>query len=204
MNRACGGASPQRHRPIRRRQLAQLVSFLCGAAAVALAACGSTPAQTSAATPTPTPTPTVDPTVAAIISAYDQATAAWVAAGADPTTDNDYPGLDEWYTGDELSHEVSVLVLIAQEGLVVGGTDMPHPVVTSVDGSTATVHDCSWNTQYAADKGTTTPASPQPYGWSTASAWENLTVTMLLQSGTWKISDEVSEATPCTPASASP
>jgi hypothetical protein len=29
-------------------------------------------------------------------------------------------------------------------------------------------------------------------------------VTMLLQSGTWKISNEVSEATPCTPASASP
>ncbi|MGD1034421.1 MAG: hypothetical protein ABR977_08315 [Candidatus Dormibacteria bacterium] len=46
-----------------------------------------------------------------------------------------------------------VLILIAQEGLVVGGTDAPHPVVTSVNGSTATVHqDCSWNTQYAADK----------------------------------------------------
>jgi hypothetical protein len=184
---------------------AALVTVALGAAA-----CGtSTPLSPTRTTATPTPavSPTPIPTSAAdaaIISAYDQATAAWVAAGADPTTDNDYPGLDEWYTGDELSHEVSVLVLIAQEGLVVGGTDMPHPVVTSVDGSTATVQDCSWNTQYAADKGTTTPASPQPYGWSTASAWENLTVTMLLQSGTWKISDEVSEATPCTPASASP
>jgi hypothetical protein len=52
-----------------------------------------------------------------------------------------------------LSRDVPVLILIAQEGLVVGGTDAPHPVVTSVNGSTATVHqDCSWNTQYAADK----------------------------------------------------
>jgi hypothetical protein len=152
-----------------------------------------------------TPTSTVDPTDAAIINAYGQAMAAWVAAGADPNTDSHYPGIDQWYTGYELSYILGWLDLIAQVGgEVVVGTYTPHPVVTSVDGSTATVQDCGWDAQYVADKGSTTPASPQPYGWTTASSWDNRTVTMVLQSGTWQISDEVSEATPCTPASASP
>jgi len=193
-------------------------SLACTALAtvvLAAAACGTTtslsptPTPADSSTPTATATPTVDPTDAAVVHDYDQAWAAWVTASADPKADkNDYPGLDEWYTGYELNYDVSWLILIAEVdvpgGEVVVGTVTPHPAVTSVDGSTATVQDCSWDTQYVADKGTTTPASPQPYGWTTASAWENLTVTMLLQSGTWKISNEVPEATPCTPASASP
>jgi len=80
VNRACGWASPQRHRPVRRPQLAQLLPLLCVAAALGLAACGSTrSASISTSTPpsTPaeiaTPTPTVDPTDAAILNAYDQA-----------------------------------------------------------------------------------------------------------------------------------
>ena len=197
----------------RLRKSRLLVSSLaCAALAIvvlAAAACGTTtsptPTPADSSTPTAKPTPTVDPTDAALIHDYDQAWAAWGASVADPTNGNDYPGLDEWYTGYELNYDVSWLNLIAKVGgQVVVGTVTPHPVVTSVDGSTATVQDCAWDTQYVAYKGTTTPTSPQPYGWTTASGWENLTVTMLLQSGTWKISNEVSEATPCTPASASP
>lgn len=213
MNRACGWASPQRHRPIRRRQLPQLLSFLCVAAALGLAGCGSTRPATPTSTPTPTPvastpTPTVDPTDAAIIYGYDQAMAAWLAAAAIPSPQ--YPGISQWYAGVALTLAEGRLGALQQVDWVVVGTYTPHPVVISVDGGTATVQDCGSNTTYVADEGSTTPASPQPAAGTTpfdgtaAVGWNNVTVTMILQAGTWRLSQGVTEATPCTPASPSP
>ena len=211
MNRARGWAFPQRHRLVRRRQLAQLLSFLCVAGALGLAGCGST-RSASIATSTPpstpagiaTPTPTVDPTVAAILNAYDQAMAAWDTAAADPNTEAEYPGIFQWYTGNALSLAVGRLDILGQLDQVEIGTYTPHPVVTGVGASTATVDDCGWDTRYIVSKGTTTPVSPQPWGGTTTAGWDNYAATMVLQSSTWLLTQLTVENTPCTPASPSP
>jgi hypothetical protein len=179
---------------------------------VGAAACGTTtlpsPTRTTA-TPTPadSPTPTPTPTSAAdaaITNAYDQAMAAWDTAAADPNTQGDYPGIHQWDTGDALALAVGRLDILGQLGQVQVGTYTSHPIVSSVDGSTATVEDCGWDTRYIVDKGTTTPVSPQPWGGTTAAAWDNFTATMVLQSSTWLLTQLTVETTPCTPASPSP
>jgi len=208
VNPARGWASPQRHRPVRRPQLAQLLSLLCVAAALGLAGCGSTrSASISTSTPpsTPpemaTPTPTADPTDAAILNAYDQAMAAYIAAAAIPNPQ--YPGILEWYTGLALTVTQGRLGALQQFDWAEVGTYTPYAVITSLDGSTATVEDCGWDTTYIVDKGTSTPVSPQPWGGSTAAGWDSTTNTMVLQSGTWWLTNKVVETTPCTPASPS-
>jgi len=209
VNRARGWASPQRLRPVRRRQLTQLLALLCAAAALGLAGCGSThPASISPSTPTSTPpematpTPMVDPTNAAILNGYDQAILAWDTAAAVPNPQ--YPGILEWYTGLALTVAQGRLGALQQLDWAEVGTYTPHAVVTSVDGSTATVRDCGWDTRYIVDKTTNTPASPQPWGGSTAAGWDSFTASMVLQAGTWRLSQNQSETTPCTPASPSP
>lgn len=215
MNRARGWASPQRHRPLRRPQLAQLLSLLCAAAALGLAGCGSThPASISTSTPTPTgtpaeiatPTPTAEPTDAAILNAYDQASAAWVAAAEVPNPQ--YPGILQWYTGDSLTIVAGELSELQSRGWALVGTYTPHPVVTSVKASTATVQVCAWDTTYIVEKATSTPVSPQPWGGTTTAGWDTSTATMVLQSGAWLLSQQLSEgigeSTPCMSASPSP
>jgi hypothetical protein len=180
---------------------------------VGAAACGTTtlpsPTRTTAAptpadSPTPTPTPTVDPTDAAILNAYDQAMVAWDTAAADPNTQAEYPGIFQWYTGNALSLAVGRLDILGQLGQVEVGTYTPHPIVTSVDASTATVNDCGWDTRYIVSKGTNTPVSPQPWGGTTTAGWDNSSATMVLQSRTWLLTQLTVETTPCIPASPSP
>jgi hypothetical protein len=221
VNRARGWAAPQRHRSVRRRQVPQLLALLCAAAALVLAGCASThPASISTSTPTPTatppetagPTPTGDPTDAAILNAYDQAVTAWFAAAADPGAQD--PGIVEWYTGVALTLAQGRLGALQQSDWVVAGTYTPHPVVTNLDGSTAAVQDCGWNATYVADEGTTTAVSSEagaptmPFNETVAvrmaAGWLNFTATMVLQSGTWRLSEQLLEVnTPCTAASPS-
>ena len=190
------------------------LALACAALATVVldaAACGtatSLPPTRTTATPTPagspTPTPTVDPTDAAILNAYDQAMAAWDTAAADPNTEAEYPGIFQWYTGNALSLAVGRLDILGQLGQVEVGTYTPHPMVTSVDASTATVDDCGWDTRYIVSKGTTTPVSPQPWGGTTTAGWDNDTATMVLRSSTWLLTQLTVETTPCAPASPSP
>jgi hypothetical protein len=154
----------------------------------------------------------VGPTDAAIISAYDQAVTAWFAAAADPGAQD--PGIVEWYTGLALTLAQGRLGALQQSDWVVAGTYTPHPVVTNLDGSTATVQDCGWNNTYVADEGTTTAVSSEagaptmPFNETVAARMAsgslNLTATMVLQSGTWRLSEQLLEVTtPCTAASPS-
>ena len=143
-------------------------SLACAALATVVlgaAACGTTTRprrprhRQTPATPTATPTPTVDPTDAAILNAYDQAVTAWFAAAADPGAQD--PGIVEWYTGVALTLAQGRLSALQQSDGSWLGTYTPHPVVTNLDGSTATVQDCGWNTTYVADEGTTTAVSSE-------------------------------------------
>ena len=216
-----------RERPARRSHERMLAS---GTARLALAfaalatvvltaaACGTTtsptptPTPADSSTPTTTPTPTVDPTDAAILNAYDQAVTAWFAAAADPGAQD--PGIVEWYAGQALTLAQGRLSALQQLGWVVLGTYTPHPVVTNLDGSTATVQDCGWNNTYVADEGTTTAVSPQPasamlpfdetVAARVPAGWDNVTATLVLQSGTWQLNEQLLEVTtPCTAASPS-
>jgi hypothetical protein len=144
----------------------------------------------------------VDPTDAAILNAYDQAMAAWDSAAANPNPQ--YAGILKWYTGLALTVAQGRLGALQQYGWAEVGTYTPHPVVTNVDGATATVQDCGWDTRYIVDQATNTPVSPQPFGGTTTAGWDSSTNTMVLQSGTWQLSQGVVETTPCTPASPSP
>lgn len=125
-------------------------------------------------------------------------------------SESQYPGISQWYSGVALTLAQGRLGALQQVDWVVVGTYTPHPVVISVDGGTATVQDCGSNTTYVAHDGTTTPASPQPAAGTTpfdgtaVVGWNNVTVTMILHAGTWRLSQGVTEATPCTPASPSP
>jgi hypothetical protein len=192
---------------------AALVTVVVGAAA-----CGTTtspsPTRTTA-TPTPVDSETPSPTpaaAAAIINAYDQAVTTWSAAAADPGAQD--PGIVEWYAGQALTLAQARLAGLQQLGWVVLGTYTPHPVVTNLDGSTATVQDCGWNNTYVADEGTTTAVSPQPasamlpfdetVAARVPAGWDNVTATMVLQSGMWRLNEQLLEVnTPCTAASPS-
>jgi hypothetical protein len=190
-----------------------LATVILGAAACGTTTAPSpTPTPADSATPTATPTPTVDPTDAAILNAYDQAVTAWFAAAADPGAQD--PGIVEWYTGVALTLAQGRLGALQQSDWVVLGTYTPHPVVTNLDGSTATVQDCGWNNTYVADEGTTTAVSSEagaptmPFNETVAArmaaGWLNFTATMVLQSGTWRLSEQLLEVnTPCTAASPS-
>ena len=190
-----------------------LATVILGAAACGTTTAPSpTPTPADSATPTATPTPTVDPTDAAILNAYDQAVTAWFAAAADPGAQD--PGIVEWYAGQALTLAQGRLSALQQLGWVVLGTYTPHPVVTNLDGSTAAVQDCGWNATYVADEGTATAVSSEagaptmPFNETVAArmaaGWLNFPATMVLQSGTWRLSEQLLEVnTPCTAASPS-
>ena len=190
-----------------------LATVILGAAACGTTTAPSpTPTPADSATPTATPTPTVDPTDAAILNAYDQAVTAWFAAAADPGAQD--PVIVEWYAGQALTLAQGRLGALQQSDWVVAGTYTPHPVVTNLDGSTAAVQDCGWNATYVADEGTTTAVSSEagaptmPFNETVAArmaaGWLNFTATMVLQSGTWRLSEQLLEVnTPCTAASPS-
>jgi len=192
-----------------------LVSSLAVASLVA--GCGSTsratlkptrvPGDTASPTATPaeiaTPTPSAEPTDAAILNAYEQASAAWDAAASIPEVD--YPGITQWMTGYSLATAQADLSELVGDGWVLVGSYEPHAVVASVNGTTATVQDCGWDTRYYVYKATGKPVTPQPWGGTTQPGWDSITGLMVLQSGTWRVTNLGTELnTSCAPTSSSP
>lgn len=170
----------------------------CGAAAPSPSPSPSLPADTASATATATPTP--DPTAAAVIYGYDQAQATWVAAGANPSVED--AGLTQWYAGTAYSQVIGRLGAMVYIGVVLKGSYQPHPRVTVIEGTTATVHDCGYDTTYYVDKTTGATPSPQPFGGTVAPAWDSVTATMTQdKSGTWQLTNEQEEMGACTPGS---
>jgi hypothetical protein len=133
--------------------------------------------------------PTADPTTAAILNAYEQAAAAWDAAAAIPSSA--YPGLAQWFANPQYTQVVTELNELQVSEIVLKGSYQPHPVVTAVDGTTATVQDCGWDTTYFVYKPTGATPSPQPFGDTLAPGWDSITATMKeTTSGTWQLSSQ--------------
>ena len=177
----------------------------CGAATSSPSASASLPTDTASttpvATPIPYPTATPDPTAAAILHAYDQAVAAYVTAESIPNPD--YPGLIQWYTDPQYTQIYGRIYALQHAGYVARGSITPHPTVTAIHGTTATVYDCGYDTTYFVYKANGATPSPQPFGGTLAPGWDSVTATMVLsQSGLWQLaSQEEKDDTSCTPGS---
>ena len=196
MNRACGWAAPQRHRPVRRRQVPQLLALLSAAGALGVAGCGSSAhaLPTSRLTSTPTPSasasPTPDASAAAVIAAYDAYFAALnqaIAATSSPGAWN-LPALSATMVNPLLQQWQSEFIQQEAQGIIGKGTFTPeHPKVISNTGTTAVVSDCVWDVAfeyYTASNGGTPELVPsQPDLPSGGGDGERITFTLV--SGKW-------------------
>ena len=201
MNRACGWAAPQRHRPVRRRHVPQLLALLSAAAALGLAGCGSSAHALPTLRPTSSPTPTAsvsasptpDASDAAVLAAYQAYISALnqaFAASSSPGAWN-LPAVSATMVNPLLQEWQSKMIQQDTEGIIVEGTFAPeHPRVVSNNGTTAEVSDCVWDTTvqyYEASNGGTQEAVPnQPGG--TQAGGDGLQVTFTLFGGKWMAS----------------
>jgi hypothetical protein len=150
----------------------------------------STPSSSTTAAPSTTK---VDPSAAAIVVAYRQAEDVYLAvAGHYPIVPLD-PRLPQVMTGVELSTVRKNLTLAALAGEYASGPLDLAPVVTAVNGTVAMITDCSFDhsriingrTQQTVTTGDTKRALQK--------------VTMMLESGTWKIGDVQTVGSGCVP-----
>jgi hypothetical protein len=210
VNRARGWAAPQRHRPVWRRQVPQLLALLSATVALGLAGCGSsahaltTLRPTSSPTPSTSASPTPDVSDAAVLAAYQAYIAAVNQANAASSGPGAWnvPALSATMVNPLLQQWQSQLIQEDTQEIYVTGTfAAQHPEVTSNTGTTATVSDCVWNTTveyYRASNGGTPEAVPnQPGGIQPGG--DGVEVSFTLGSGKWMASNEPSwEVNNCT------
>lgn len=166
-----------------------------------LAACGGpaatgSPAGTRQSSPAVSPTASSDPRDAAIVAAYTSSNQAFVAA-SQAANPND-PLLAQTMTGEELF--TVVRNLNANTALhIVGRGDVAtgRPHVTSLDGSTATVRDCVWDTLRLFDARTGAPIQGVVNG--QGGEYEGVTATLIYAAGSWRVSAEDIKAGTCPP-----
>jgi hypothetical protein len=164
--------------------------------ALVLASCG--PDNEKAVTPTTTtaaPSSTTDPSAsedAAVLDGYRGYWSAYLKA-ADPM-DPQSPVLQEHATGPALETVVKAFVGLKSAGKVIRGQFDLAPRVINVDGETASVRDC-----YVDDTGVfdvaTGARDDEPTGQR-----HQVTATLRLQDGTWKVERLAEEGLGCTAA----
>ena len=186
--RSSGAASRPRH--VRRWRLLPAAIPLVALVFV-VAGCGagtSSPSLTVApstdtATPTATPTPTPN-AAAAIVSAYEQGENTFGSLAAIPEDDAAaYAKLQQWFTGNALTTSQQALeVYVAQGQRLTGNFRFGSPVVTSVQGTSATLQDCAYTTRVIV-----LIATGQDVGVS-ATGYVLDSVTLVLQDGAWHVS----------------
>jgi hypothetical protein len=138
-------------------------------------------------------TTTLDPIATAVLAAYGEDEKVYLAvAGHYPIVPSD-PRLAQVMTGTELATVRKSLTLASLHSQYATGTIDLAPVVSSVSGTTATISDCSFDhTQIIDGKTQQTITSGD-----TKRALQK--VTMALEDGTWKISDEQTTGSGCVP-----
>jgi hypothetical protein len=156
------------------------------AGAVLLGGCGNTTpataAQSSAAVSTTAGASPTSPASALVVTAYINATAAFVHA--EKAMDPNDPALLATMTGQELSTVKKNLIIDRAGGLIARGditTSDPH--VTSLDGQTAVLRDCQYSALLLYDARTGGPAP------GVANGPQNIavTTTMVTVDGTWRV-----------------
>jgi hypothetical protein len=139
-------------------------------------------------------TTTIDPTRSEILSAYRRDENIYLSiANHYPIVPLD-PRLPQAMTGAELKTVGSRLAVAAMDGQYGSGTVDLAPVVTAVNGTAATISDCLFDHAIIVDGRTGQPITAP----ATQTSLEK--VTMTLENGTWKISDEHMEGSGCVPA----
>jgi hypothetical protein len=195
---------------VRRRRLARLLPLLCAVAVLGAGACGTTtslsPSRTTA-TPTPadspTPTPTPNPD-AAIISAYEQAETTYIDLEEIPEDDAAaLAELKDWFVNPAYtSHAQQLEVYVANGERETGSVqDVGTPTVTSVQGTSATIHECGYTTLATVNAATGQDVNVPAFGYVL------LTATLVDQSGGWVVSTDGGQwegTQGCSTATASP
>jgi hypothetical protein len=187
-----------------RRATIYLIAML---AAVAFVGCDSsgpttaTPTTTVSdsrpATPTTAPTPSRSATEAglttnaAVLAAYRAYWSDVITAGK--SADWQSPQLDDHATGLALRQAKATLLSLKARGLVARGTVKLDPEVISLAPPKAVVYDCNNTSNFLAYDAKTgqlrDKSSGRPNG---------KTVTLLLNGGSWKVSQATTEAGKCT------
>ncbi len=130
------------------------------------------------------PTTVFDPqaaTKAAILDAYRQSVAGFVAVASDPAGTPEDPRLSQHKIGNALLGSQVTVARLRKAGQVDRGTVEVHPMVTELTADTATVADCSADMAYVVDAASgriVTPAGPAGVGSAT-------TATFRLINGVW-------------------
>lgn len=163
--------------PSRTRFLRTTFGFL--AIAGLSAACGSS----HSASGHDRSTTTTNPQEVAVLTAYRAEQAAFEQALQQGNPN--LPALDQTMTGSQLVSVRRTLVTDQVNGIVGRGSVQLYPKLVSVNGGQAIVHDCLFSSLelvYAATGKPVPPATPPEH--------DGVQATLVLASGTWKVSDQ--------------
>lgn len=158
----------------------------------------STTSSTSSLTTTiSTSTSSMPPTssaASAVLAAYRAAWAPFEQAAADANPDD--PALTATMVDPQLTGVKANLLTDQQQGIVGRGTFTLHPKITTLSANTATVIDCAYSTAVLvySKTGKQVPPITQPEN-------DGVTSTLVLLSGTWKVSKQTVTDGKCAPGS---
>ncbi len=144
------------------------------------------------------PTTAVDPqaaTKAAILDAYRQSFAEFVAVASDPNAGPDDPRLSRHKIGNALTGSRVTIIRLRKAGQVDRGTVEVHPTVTELTGDSAVVSDCGIDLTSVVDARTgdvVTPPGPPNVG-------SEGTATFRLINGAWMENTFKDEKRTCVP-----
>jgi hypothetical protein len=168
--------------------------------ALLFCACGG---SNSAAPPTTRAKPTTsasasastsDPTASAVLQAYRAAWSAFehAAAGANPED----PDLAATMVDPQLQGVKANLVADQRQGIVGRGTFALHPKIVALTATTATVVDCAYSTAELVYQATGKPVPPV-----TPPENDGVNSTLVVTSGSWKVSKQTVTDGKCAPGS---
>jgi hypothetical protein len=170
--------------------------LLATVAAIALVSCGHSAKHTTADPTTTTAaaasTTTTSPTEAAVVNGWRHYWDIYVSVGGEMKLPD--PRLAQVAIGDELRQLGGGFLAFSSDGQVLRGTIDLAPVVTSVQGTQATLRDCYFSHILRYDKTTGQAKGTAP------TERTLVTVTMQFDSGAWKVAAIKHEGDGCSSA----
>jgi hypothetical protein len=154
----------------------------------------SSTSSTSTTTTSTSSTPPPSSATSAVIAAYRAGWAAFEHALADANPED--PELPATMVDPELQQVKANMLADQQHGMVGRGTTTLHPKITALSTTSATVVDCAYSTAELVYQATGKPVPPV-----TPPENDGVTSTLVLSSGSWKVSKQIVTDGKCAPGS---
>jgi hypothetical protein len=166
----------------------------CSGAHGAADAHNTTPSTSAATSSTSAPSSTTTSAASAVLAGYRAAWSAFEGALADANPSD--PALAATMVDPQLQGVKANLLADQRQGIVGRGPTTLHPKVTAVSATTATVVDCAYSATELVYKATGKQVPPvsQPEN-------DEVTATLVLSDGTWKVSKQTVTDGTCAPGS---